>query len=223
VLRPINPTIANVNPRIFGVSVELFIEHGSVPPAPSPLLMMVSFGDDHIIYFRTLDDYQRLRADEHRPALHRHRRWLHWLGDRRGAVGQREKVTMIFPDAGIGARTFPRSLLLFLFDFCRRKGVDVLAGQSVSGFTSPSRVQKYGRIRLRGSRQVESRLDDGIDPFRQRRYAIHGTRSSFLPACPLMGRQWASAWLPGSFAGTDDHAQTAMTRSTRWSGVLPAP
>src|SRR5205085_497728 len=37
------------------------------------------------------------------------------------------------PDAGIGARMFPADLSVFLNDFYRQKGVEVLAGQSVTG------------------------------------------------------------------------------------------
>ncbi len=92
------------------------------------------FGGDRIIYFRTLDDYQRLRA----------------LADRGGriavigggfigseiaaalAINGREAI-MVFPEEGIGARVFPRDLSLYLNDYYRHKGVEVLAGESVTG------------------------------------------------------------------------------------------
>ncbi len=38
---------------------------------------------------------------------------------------------MVFPDEGIGGRMFPGDLSLFLNDFYRQKGVEVLAGESV--------------------------------------------------------------------------------------------
>jgi len=44
-LNPIDPTIANADPAIFGVNVDLFIEHGSVPEGPAPRIMMPTFGD----------------------------------------------------------------------------------------------------------------------------------------------------------------------------------
>jgi mono/diheme cytochrome c family protein len=44
-LNPIDPTIASPDPRVFAVNVDLFIEHGSIPEGPNPLIMMPSFGD----------------------------------------------------------------------------------------------------------------------------------------------------------------------------------
>lgn len=85
-----------------------------------------------IIYFRTLDDYQRLRA----------------LADRRaeclviggGFIGSEIAaalamngcpVTMVFPDSGIGARIYPPALSEFLNGYFRDKGVKVLAGEKI--------------------------------------------------------------------------------------------
>jgi 3-phenylpropionate/trans-cinnamate dioxygenase ferredoxin reductase subunit len=90
------------------------------------------FAPDGVIYFRTLDDYQRLRA----------------LADRKsefiviggGFIGSEIaaalatngcKVTMVFPDSGIGARIYPPRLSEFLNGYFRGKGVDVLAGEKV--------------------------------------------------------------------------------------------
>jgi len=92
------------------------------------------FGADQIIYFRTVEDYRRLRA-------------LTEQGQRFAVIGggfigseiaaalamNRKEVVMAFPAAGIGARVFPRDLSLFLNDFYRQKGVEVLAGESVVG------------------------------------------------------------------------------------------
>ncbi len=91
------------------------------------------FGDDHIIYYRTLDDYQRLRA-------------LADQGQRFAVIGggfigseiaaalalNGKEVIMFFPNESIGARVFPSSLSFFLNDFYRRKGVEVLARETVS-------------------------------------------------------------------------------------------
>jgi NADPH-dependent 2,4-dienoyl-CoA reductase/sulfur reductase-like enzyme len=87
---------------------------------------------DGVIYFRTLDDYQRLRA----------------LADRKsefiviggGFIGSEIaaalstngcKITMVFPDTGIGARIYPPKLSEFLNGYFRGKGVDVLTGEKV--------------------------------------------------------------------------------------------
>ncbi|MGH7451789.1 MAG: NAD(P)/FAD-dependent oxidoreductase, partial [bacterium] len=95
------------------------------------------FGDDQIIYFRDLQDYNRLRglADQvERFAV---------IGG--GFIGSeitaalalnRKRVTLIFPREGIGANIFPRKLSQFLNDFYRQKGVEVLAEEFVVGLES---------------------------------------------------------------------------------------
>jgi 3-phenylpropionate/trans-cinnamate dioxygenase ferredoxin reductase subunit len=90
-------------------------------------------GDDQIIYFRTLEDYQRLRAladEKQRFAV---------IGG--GFIGSEiaaslasngKEVTMIFPQPSIGHRLFPADLSQFLNDMYRERGVTVLNGQTVS-------------------------------------------------------------------------------------------
>jgi NADPH-dependent 2,4-dienoyl-CoA reductase/sulfur reductase-like enzyme len=87
------------------------------------------FGDGRIIYFRTLDDYERLRA---LTATGQH---FTVIGG--GFIGSEvaaalamngKKVMMAFPEEGIGSRMFPPDLATFLNDFYRRKGVEVLPG-----------------------------------------------------------------------------------------------
>jgi NADPH-dependent 2,4-dienoyl-CoA reductase/sulfur reductase-like enzyme len=91
------------------------------------------FGNERIIYFRTLADYRRLRA-------------LTEKGERFAVIGggfigseiaaaltmNRKKVEMIFPGKGIGDRVFPNDLSQFLSGFYRQRGVEVLAGEKVS-------------------------------------------------------------------------------------------
>jgi NADPH-dependent 2,4-dienoyl-CoA reductase/sulfur reductase-like enzyme len=43
-----------------------------------------------------------------------------------------KQVTLVFPDRAIGARVYPEPLARFLVDFFRGKGVDVLAGDTVT-------------------------------------------------------------------------------------------
>jgi 3-phenylpropionate/trans-cinnamate dioxygenase ferredoxin reductase subunit len=82
------------------------------------------------IYFRTLDDYRRLReaATEGTAVL--------VVGG--GFIGSEiaaalrsngAQVTMVFPENGIGARLFPAELARFVTDYYREKGVDVRAGE----------------------------------------------------------------------------------------------
>ncbi|MEO6808341.1 MAG: FAD/NAD(P)-binding oxidoreductase [Isosphaeraceae bacterium] len=90
------------------------------------------FGGDRVIYFRTLDDYQRLRA-----LTGQDRRFVVIGG---GFIGSEvaaalamngQHVTLVFPDASIGSRLFPADLAGFLNDYYREKGVEVRPGQTV--------------------------------------------------------------------------------------------
>jgi 3-phenylpropionate/trans-cinnamate dioxygenase ferredoxin reductase subunit len=94
----------------------------------------LSFGAEQIIYYRTLDDYQRLRA------LAEHGRRFAVIGG--GFIGSEvaaalamngKQVVLAFPDEGIGGRMFPADLARFLNDFYRQKGVEILAGVTAVG------------------------------------------------------------------------------------------
>jgi 3-phenylpropionate/trans-cinnamate dioxygenase ferredoxin reductase subunit len=104
-----------------------------------------SGGDDDVVYYRTLDDYRKLRslaADGVRVAV---------IGG--GFIGSEVAaslasngclVTMLFPDAGIGARLFTEELSLFVNEYYREKGVNVLAGQLVENVGAGSVTTKDG-------------------------------------------------------------------------------
>jgi 3-phenylpropionate/trans-cinnamate dioxygenase ferredoxin reductase component len=92
------------------------------------------FGGDRIIYYRTLGDYRKLRALSEKG-----RRFAVIGGGFIGseiaaalAINQKQ-VTMIFPGKSIGDRVFPQELSAFVSDFYRDKGVELLAGEKVSG------------------------------------------------------------------------------------------
>lgn len=86
------------------------------------------------VYFRTLEDYWRLRA-------------LARQGSRFAVIGggfiaseiaaalsaNGNQVSMIFPEEAIGNRIYPRELAYFLNEFYRQKGVEVRAGTSITG------------------------------------------------------------------------------------------
>jgi 3-phenylpropionate/trans-cinnamate dioxygenase ferredoxin reductase component len=93
-----------------------------------------SFGAAPVIYFRTLDDYQRLRA------LSAQHQRLAVIGG--GFIGSEiaaalamngKEVVMIFPEGMLGERLFPPALARFVSDYYRQKGVELWAGDSVIG------------------------------------------------------------------------------------------
>lgn len=86
-----------------------------------------------IIYYRTFDDYTRLRA------LANEKLRFVVLGG--GFIGSEvaaalrivgSDVTMIVPEDGIGARVFPADLSKFLVDYYREQGVDVRTGEGLA-------------------------------------------------------------------------------------------
>ncbi|HMH84075.1 MAG TPA: FAD/NAD(P)-binding oxidoreductase [Gemmatimonadales bacterium] len=94
----------------------------------------VSLTSDQIIYFRTLDDYRRLRA-----LAGQNVRFAVMGG---GFIGsevaaalrlQGRDVTMLVPEAGLGARVFPPDLARFLVDYYREKGVTMRTGEGMAG------------------------------------------------------------------------------------------
>ena len=91
------------------------------------------FGED-IIYYRNLQDYQRLRALSERGE--------HFLVIGGGFIGSEiaaalamngKKVVMVFPDESISANIFPKELSHYLNDYYRDKGVDVVVNDKVAG------------------------------------------------------------------------------------------
>jgi NADPH-dependent 2,4-dienoyl-CoA reductase/sulfur reductase-like enzyme len=91
------------------------------------------FGGDEVIYFRTLDDYRRVRALADEQA-----RFVVIGG---GFIGSEiaaalatnaRSVTMVFPEPGIGTRILPAELSASVTDYYSAQGVEVLAGASVT-------------------------------------------------------------------------------------------
>jgi NADPH-dependent 2,4-dienoyl-CoA reductase/sulfur reductase-like enzyme len=120
------------------------------------------FGGDQVIYYRTVDDYERLRA-------------LTGSGQRFAVIGggfigsevaaalamNGKQVTMVVPEGGVCSRLFPGDLVDFLTDFYRQKGVEILTGRRVSGLESRSgqAVLKVGDASGRGEREI---IADGV-------------------------------------------------------------
>jgi NADPH-dependent 2,4-dienoyl-CoA reductase/sulfur reductase-like enzyme len=113
---------------------KLLLATGGVP-------RRVAGWDERVIYYRTLDDYRRLRdlcGEGQRFAV---------IGG--GFIGSEvaaalamngERVALIFPDPGIAARVFPRELAEHLAGYYRDKGVEVHAGEKVE------KVEAHGEL-----------------------------------------------------------------------------
>ena len=101
---------------------------------------LVAGGED-VIYFRTLADYRRVRE-----VADKRKRFAilggGFIGSELAAAlaGAGCRVTMLFPEAGIGARTFPLDLSRHLNAYYEAKGVTLLAGQSVIGLVKKGRA-----------------------------------------------------------------------------------
>lgn len=108
-----------------------------------------------IIYYRTFDDYQRLRAlaDEK----------LRFVVLGGGFIGSEvaaalrivgRDVTMIVPEDGIGARVYPADLSKFLVDYYREQGVEVRTGEGLAGLQ-----QSAGKVVVRTTQGHEVPTD----------------------------------------------------------------
>jgi 3-phenylpropionate/trans-cinnamate dioxygenase ferredoxin reductase subunit len=92
------------------------------------------FENDQVIYFRTLQDYQRLRA-----LTEKNERFAviggGFIGSELAAslTMNQKKVVMIFPGQSIGNRVYPAELSQFLSEYYRQKGVEVRGGEKVIG------------------------------------------------------------------------------------------
>jgi NADPH-dependent 2,4-dienoyl-CoA reductase/sulfur reductase-like enzyme len=97
-------------------------------------------GGEEVVYFRTLADYRRVRE-----LADRKKRFAviggGFIGSELAAALATAgcKVTMLFPEPGIGARTFPLDLARHLNELYEAKGVTILAGQSVIGLVKKGR------------------------------------------------------------------------------------
>jgi len=90
------------------------------------------WGVQDLIYFRELNDYLALKA------LAESKQRIAVIGG--GFIGSEiaaalsmhgNRVTMIFPEAGIGARIYPEALSHFLNTYYQSKGIKILAGHDV--------------------------------------------------------------------------------------------
>ncbi len=110
---------------------------------------------EQIIYYRTYDDYRRLRALANEK--------LKFLVLGGGFIGSEvaaalrmagRDVTMLIPEDGIGARVFPADLSRFLVDYYREQGVDVRTREGLA-----SLQQSAGKVIVQTTHGKEIPVD----------------------------------------------------------------
>jgi NADPH-dependent 2,4-dienoyl-CoA reductase/sulfur reductase-like enzyme len=125
--------------------------------ATGGLVRRLPFGDDGIVYYRTVADFRRLHA-----LAEKGRRFVVIGG---GFIGSeiaaalamnRKQVTLVFPDPALGSRVYPAPLARFLVDYFREKGVEVLPGDTV---TAARRAGERWTLTTASGRQLEA---DGV-------------------------------------------------------------
>jgi NADPH-dependent 2,4-dienoyl-CoA reductase/sulfur reductase-like enzyme len=125
----IRPLVRNVTDNRGDVHVyqKLLLAVGGTP-------RRLPFGGDEIIYFRTLDDYEKLRALSERVTR------FAVIGG--GFIGSEiaaalamngRQVVMIVPEEAVGARVFPHDHAAFLNGYYREKGIEVLTSTRADG------------------------------------------------------------------------------------------
>lgn len=157
--------------------------------------------NDPTIYLRTVDDYRQLRC-------------LAEEGQRFGVIGggfigseiaaalalNGKDVVMVFPEPTIGDRSFPRELGLFLNDFYRRKGVQVLAGRTVTNIE-----RRDGRLVMRIGDRHKIEVDGvvagiGLEPNVELGAPAGLTISNGIVVDPLMATSHSDIYAAGDVA-----------------------
>ena len=97
-------------------------------------VIKLPFGEEHILYYRTLRDYEKLIL------LTKTKNDFIVIGG--GFIGTEiaaalsmngKKVTIVFPEKLIGGRVFPKDLAEFVTKFYKDKGVIIKSGESALG------------------------------------------------------------------------------------------
>ena len=103
--------------------------------------------DDGVVYFRTLDDYHRLR-EVARPGAHVVVIGGGFIGSELAAAlrGVGASVTMLFPEPVIGFRLFPRGLGDYVTSYYREQGVDIRTDAMVASATGRSVTLQSGEM-----------------------------------------------------------------------------
>lgn len=121
---PVKKTVTDNRGQVYAYE-KLLLATGGAP-------RRLAFADGGVIYFRTLDDYLRLR-ERAQPGTAIAVIGGGFIGSEIAAALAMNDchVTMIFPDPGIGAHIYPPPLSGFISDYYQKKGVALRAGETV--------------------------------------------------------------------------------------------
>ncbi|MEO5675133.1 MAG: FAD/NAD(P)-binding oxidoreductase [Chitinophagales bacterium] len=115
---------------------------------------LLPFDADGIIYYRTYNDFKILRRKSEKAK--------HIVVIGGGFIGSEvaaalamnnHKVTMIFPDAAIGARVYPKGLAEFLNSYFEEKGVTIMNNDEV---ISISKINDAYTIKTKSGKNLEA-------------------------------------------------------------------
>jgi 3-phenylpropionate/trans-cinnamate dioxygenase ferredoxin reductase subunit len=149
-------SIDTVNKRVVDDKDDVYV-YDKLLLATGGRVRKLPWNVDGIIYFRTLDDYQRLRL-------------LTETGNEFIVIGggfigseiaaalaiNHKSVTMIFPDESIGARVYPPALSRFLNTYYQSKGIKLYTHENVTGIEK--RDSQY-MVRTSGGKELKA---DGV-------------------------------------------------------------
>jgi len=132
----LNTTVTNIDTKSNSVTLDNGdkLTYEKLLLATGGTTIKLPFGEDNILYYRTFDDYKKLRA------LTEDKTDFTIIGG--GFIGSEiaaaltmngKKVTMIFPDKGIGNRVFPADLSDYVTNYFKDRGVELITGDSVEG------------------------------------------------------------------------------------------
>ena len=122
-------TVADESGATYGFD-KLLLATGGTP-------RRLASGAEHVLHYRTLADYRILR-EMAKPGMAFAVIGGGFIGSEIAAALTIAgcKVTLLFPDEGIGGRIFPADLAAFLVGYYREKGVDVRPREKVTGATA---------------------------------------------------------------------------------------
>lgn len=128
-LDPASKCVADDGGTVYGFN-KLLLATGCRP-------RLLPFGGDQVIYYRTLDDYRRVRKlaerGDHVAII-----GGGFIGSEMAAAlaGIGKKVTLIFPEESIGSPMYPKSLARSLDALFQARGVDLISRANVIGCES---------------------------------------------------------------------------------------